>query len=445
MKKLTTVFAILVMAIAALADAGVGQMPSGGSAGIMGDDLGIRLAEETVVVELEKDGYDVSFSVLADFTLRNNDSEKSVFLFLPVTSTGWHRSSLDELMDGSNPGAELRGYDVWMELDGAKLDHQLFIVKGIYDEDDLVAPEGRIAFQTNDGKNYALWPISRAADGDIDTTGHEYLAIWAVCSANIPSGDSTLRYHYGGVPTYGFHYTFSDVYYPLWSGASWSGTIGAGTVTYVYGDGFSVDDTFGGYSAPDGVAVETLSNGYRFSFEDYEPQSGDEVSIEVVVNNRFCRYGSEGLRVAPSFDAAFANGVESFGEDNQDLFILDAQGAWIKGRTEYKGEEITGWLFDDSFSFHDGGCEGDIRLAWENPINFRTEPSSSAERVAGYPTVNPYGYQREWDVLQFIERKGDWLRIIVCAHDDTTVYHHGWARWRYVDPETGEEYIYITK
>ncbi|MCD4733370.1 hypothetical protein K8R78_03935 [bacterium] len=444
MRKLTTVFAILLTAIVALADAGVGQLPSGGSAGIMGDDLGIRLAEETVVVGLEKDSDGFSFSVLADFTLRNSGSAQSVFLFLPVSSISYHTPELYAIMDGENPAKETDRYDVWLKLNDSKLRHQLFVVRRLYDKDDIIAPEGRIAFQTNDGEKYALWPISRATDEDLDVSPSDWWDIWAVCSVDIPAGDSTLRYHYDGVPALGFMLSFSDVYYPLWSGASWSGTIGAGMVTYVLGDGLTIDDTFG-YSAPEDVEVEPLSNGYRFSFEDYEPQSRDEFSVKMVVNNRFIYFSSEGLRVAPSFDAAFANGVESFEEGNQYLFILDAQGAWIKGRTEYKGEEITGWLFDEGFDFNDGGTEGDLRMVWENPINFRTEPSSGAERVADYPTVNPYGYQGEWDYLQFIERKGDWLRIIVCVYDDGTTYHHGWARWRYLDPETGKENIYITK
>ncbi len=436
MKKLTTVFAILVMAIAALADAGVGQIPSGGSAGIMGDDLGIRLAEETVVVELEKDSDSISFDVRAEFSLYNDGTGKSVFLFLPVSSIDYHTPERDAIMDGKNPAKETDRYDVWLKLNDSKLRHQLFVVRKLYDEDDIIAPEGRIAFQTNDGEKYALWPISRAADEDLNIL-NGWWEIWAVCSVDIPAGDSILRYHYTGVPSSSLMVSFTSVYYPLWSGASWSGTIGAGTVTYVYGDGFSVDDTFGGYSAPDGVAVEALSNGYRFSFEDYEPQPGDGVSIEVITKNELSYLSREGLRVAPNSDAAFVNGVES-PDDYHRLVILDAQGEWLKLRAECQGKEVVGWVYGRNLSLRGEDIGGELEMVWSNPINFRTEPNSSAERVAGCSTIQP-GY-----LLYFIERQGDWLRVLFQSHDtETPCYHHGWARWRYLDPDSGEELIYI--
>jgi hypothetical protein len=64
-------------------------------------------------------------------------------------------------------------------------------------------------------------------------------------------------------------------------------------------------------------------------------------------------------------------------------------------------------------------------------LNFRTEPSADAPRVEGKPAF------ARGEGMVVHERRGEWYRVE--AHGG----HAGWVRWRYVDPDTGREHIYV--
>jgi hypothetical protein len=64
-------------------------------------------------------------------------------------------------------------------------------------------------------------------------------------------------------------------------------------------------------------------------------------------------------------------------------------------------------------------------------LNFRVAPDAGAAHVAGKPTL-----AKDEGLLAY-ERRGEWYRV------KTHGGHEGWVRWRYVDPDTGEENIYV--
>jgi SH3-like domain-containing protein len=67
-----------------------------------------------------------------------------------------------------------------------------------------------------------------------------------------------------------------------------------------------------------------------------------------------------------------------------------------------------------------------------NGLNFRLAPDPTAEQVKEQPQL-----QKETP-LQILEAYGEWWRV------RTKEGNEGWIRWRYVDPESGEEHIYAS-
>ena len=88
-------------------------------------------------------------------------------------------------------------------------------------------------------------------------------------------------------------------------------------------------------------------------------------------------------------------------------------------------EHIEPWSFDE----YGLGCPG--KISAPNGINFRTEPDSNSPTVPGKETLAKDLY------ILVLERNGDWYYVL------TRDNYYGWVRWRYVDPESGEEHRYI--
>jgi len=86
-----------------------------------------------------------------------------------------------------------------------------------------------------------------------------------------------------------------------------------------------------------------------------------------------------------------------------------------------------GESYDEGFEGH-GGVPA--RVETDN-LNFRRAPDASADKIAGQDTF------KKGSFVKVHTRKGDWYRV---KYDDRI---EGWVRWRYVDPDTGEEHRYI--
>jgi hypothetical protein len=76
--------------------------------------------------------------------------------------------------------------------------------------------------------------------------------------------------------------------------------------------------------------------------------------------------------------------------------------------------------------------EGQPGVVLANGLNFRLAPEPSAGQVEEQPQL------QKGTPLQILEARGEWWRV------RTKEGNEGWIRWRYVDPESGEEHIYAT-
>jgi len=76
--------------------------------------------------------------------------------------------------------------------------------------------------------------------------------------------------------------------------------------------------------------------------------------------------------------------------------------------------------------------EGQPGVVLANGLNFRLAPDPTSEQVKEQPQL-----QKETP-LQILEAYGEWWRV------RTREGNEGWIRWRYIDPESGEEHIYAS-
>ncbi len=431
------------------ADAGVGQWPTGGSVGLIStDDPGIRLAEEWVTVELssepgrgEEFAYDEHYyEVTGTFSLVNEGVGQKIILFLPLHQVDYHDPVvMPEVYEGGLKGM-LESTDTWMKVDGEALVHVLYIVRGLYEGDD--PGDGRL-FRAGDGREFALWPLERIEDDDfIEIHPGDPWWIWALTTAELPSGESTLEFHYRGRVGGSVMTVFSQVDYPLWSGAGWSGPIGEGRVEYRAAEGLTADELFG-FQAPEGVEVDVTGDGYVFHFEDYEPGRYDYVSAAVVTKSVF-ELPDAGLWTEPNLGSAPVVEGES-PHLYRDLAPVRIEVGWMEFTARLGDQEVCGWapleLGEGQHQYEVGlvgdDAGGNVEVVWHNPINFRTEPDPAAPRVEGRPTLDSRM------PLYFIEREGDWLRVMYDDYSSEPRFYLGWVRWRYLDLETGMESIYV--
>lgn len=182
--------------------------------------------------------------------------------------------------------------------------------------------------------------------------------------------------------------------YVLYTGATWKGPIGRGKIVARPGDDFdwSVPLYYLAAGMPpardDGAAVV-------WEFENLEPP------FKAALN-------------APAEGSYYPDVEPSFG---------GLRLGFIKPSTMENG------YAHSSYQVPEG--PGAPAGALVDGLNFRTEPSADAPRVEGKPTFA----RREGMVVH--ERRGEWYRAE--AHGGFA----GWVRWRYVDPDTGREHIYV--
>jgi len=170
------------------------------------------------------------------------------------------------------------------------------------------------------------------------------------------------------------------VYYALFTGATWKGPIGRGVITVRPGDDFDWSQPLYYLSAGTPPARD---EGARlvWEFKDLEPPYAAEAEL----GPDPYYYGSA-LRWA-GLCVGFIDPERSPGP-------------------------TTGMV----------GSDG---------LNFRTAPDPSAANIAEQPTL------AKGDRVTVLERRGEWYRV------KTEGGVEGWVRWRYVDPDTGRQNIYV--
>lgn len=170
------------------------------------------------------------------------------------------------------------------------------------------------------------------------------------------------------------------VYYALFTGATWKGPIGRGTVTVQAGGDFD-------WSRP----LYYISAGM--------PPARDE-----------------GTKVVWEF------------KDLEPPFAAQAE----LEPDPYHYENVLRWSgicvgfvdLERSYATNAGYVRAD-------GLNLRTAPDAAAANVAAQPTL------AKEDELTVLERRGEWYRV------KTEGGVEGWVRWRYVDPDTGRQNIYV--
>jgi hypothetical protein len=182
-----------------------------------------------------------------------------------------------------------------------------------------------------------------------------------------------------------FYLTRTFFVYLLGTGSSWKGPIGYGKITVQPGQDFADQwrKLFLLHTSPGLPPAQDLGDQIVWEFENLEPVSG-EGTAEWPFGERGC-----GIHIY-----LFDDGVIE-------------EGFYIDG-------------------LEDGpGCPGTISAP--NGINFRTEPDSNSPSVPGKETL------ANGVLIAVLERNGDWYYV------RTNGGYYGWVRWRYVDPESGEE------
>lgn len=197
----------------------------------------------------------------------------------------------------------------------------------------------------------------------------------------------TSDYSEGG----GVH-TFDDFTYILDTGSSWQGPIGYGKITLQPGQDFTDQwrRSFLFYESPGLPLVQDLGNQMVWEFENLEPVYQED-------------------------------------SDGEDIVREHRSGVFVYLFTVFDLEAINPRLRSDLED--GGGCSGSIFAHFG--INFRTEPDSNAPQVVGKETL------ANGESIAVLERNGDWYYM------RTEDGFYGWARWRYVNPKSGEEYKYI--
>jgi hypothetical protein len=169
-------------------------------------------------------------------------------------------------------------------------------------------------------------------------------------------------------------------YYALFTGATWKGPIGRGVITVRPGDDFD-------WSLP----LYYLSAG--------TPPARDE--------------GEKVVWEFEELEPPFAAAADVGPDPNHYKYVLWAAGICVG--------------FPDTETYP-GPAAGRVTA---DGLNFRTKADPAAANVAARPTLE------KWEEVKLIERRGEWYRL------ETKDGAEGWARWRYVDPDTGRVNIYV--
>jgi hypothetical protein len=213
------------------------------------------------------------------------------------------------------------------------------------------------------------------------------------------------------VTTYaGFDFNITGVEYAVFTGAPWKGPIGRGRIVVKPGAGFD-------WTAPVGYLTRGMPPGrddgdaLTWEFENLEP-----------------------VTTTPA-DRPAAN-VPSRFEDNGYSSVLVLFPV-------YENNAADVYVYPP---LPRPAVPGAPAVVSVKSLNLRTGPGEDNERVATRPPL------QQGEGLAVQERRGEWYRVVAFAKggaasgqtsagpDDVV---DGWVRWRCVDPETGEEDVYV--
>jgi hypothetical protein len=183
-----------------------------------------------------------------------------------------------------------------------------------------------------------------------------------------------------GYETYGVWY-LSYYTIPVCVTKGWAGPLAAGKIVAEFSPALGCPIAFRGDALPPAeVAVTAAGTAVTWDLAAADPARGSEAVI--------CIPFATGVGEGPRAGAL-------------ELAGLDAEHAGYPGRVDVDN------------------------------INFRMQPSADAPRVAARPTLMKDEY------VYVFESRGEWYRA------ETADGAEGWVRWRYVDPDTHTETVYV--
>jgi hypothetical protein len=303
----------------------------------------VVMVDEEVRISLGQAGA----GVYAVFTFRNEGPAQTVPMYFPLERAGYwdyweeeeYRRNPEELVRTELPIDDY-GFRALVDREGDRHADEL--------ETELVQ-EVRRAF-TIPGELYADVYVSSS--------------VYALYEVSFAAGE-TLFLEVGYFQEYGApkHALWTEMFYPVYSGGSWKGPIGHGTIEVGSWDAFDWHGRWQFQSVglpPAREETDEYGNGeLLWEFSDLEPGPGAGARVMMV------------------------------------------------GHAEPWGVVLAS-----------GG------------INFRALPDPAGGVISAHPLLE------EGEFFTILERRGDWWRVM--DSEDNL----GWLRWRYIDPDTGEECIY---
>jgi hypothetical protein len=385
----------IVAASPALADSGDFRFFNGPLGLADGENATIAMEAETVTAELGPE----TAEVRASFTFANRGEAAGVTMFFPFAS-GHDIIDLGpwDLDDHDGINSYLTEYY------GVRLDQPVresAFPLPLQWEPSLPG-KGSNAFALTQNGSFAVACdgapvpaeiVHRARLGEVKPIGSVVLtedtfARWKVAFA---AGETkTITCTYAGSYDSGKHGWGAQWFtYPLYTGRTWAGPIGEGTVTVTYKAGaVNAPVSFDSPEMPPAeVSADENETRVVWRFADFEPGDGAAVVFTV---------------------------AKSLEEESRTRALKDL------GLNPDKAGEPGRVLTDN--------------------LSFRTAPSTDAARVKGRPKL------AKDTPVAVLESRGEWWRVRVPGgagewgewKDDL----EGWIRWRYVEPDTGEENVY---
>lgn len=397
MKRLLVLItiALSIPAAPAFADAGDFQFFNGPLGLVDGENASVAMAAETVAAELQPEWVDVR----ASFTFVNRGAATEATMFFPLAkATGLLDLSPWNLDDHE-------GINAWLtEQWGVRLDQPVRetafplplewepSLPGKTSSTYALTRNGSFAVACG-GAPVPAEIVHRTELGDVQPSGSVVLTedTFARWELEFGAGETKeVTCAYSGqydIQKHGWGPRW--FIYPLYTGKTWAGPIGAGTITVTYRpDSLGAPVSFRSPGVPPAEAdADAEETRITWRFEDLEP--GEDARIFITV----AKCGEEESRT---------RGLKDIGLD-----------------PDKPGEPG--------------------RVLAEN-LSFRTGPSTEAARVAARPKL------AKGAGVAVLESRGEWWRVRVPggAGDwgEWKADLEGWIRWRYVDPDTGTENVY---
>jgi len=206
------------------------------------------------------------------------------------------------------------------------------------------------------------------------------------------------------------HQGTDSVIYTILTGATWRGPIGYGKLVVRPAPGFKHWDG-GLFFITQGMPAPTAAaDTVVWEFRDLEPPSGTRTNLPE------CDYLSLHQGDLAKVGAGLLVGFTPKDYANPD------------SHSDLPSEEgVPAWALVDG-------------------LNFREGPDANADRIAAKPAFNLR------DPFLVVGRRGDWYRVRCLAGEEVAGQGmslipggvlEGWVRWRYVDPDSREERIYV--